>query len=146
MLANRGTLAFRGTARDINGHARDIDGHHTARAHLASRTALTPAASPLSASSTPNIVGTVTALGGTKDVKLRATADVRYVEVKVGTKLTLEATILMGRRGAATLRGARPAGVPTSRDLVYVRSATDAKHLTTLSENAHSLIVRIRPA
>lgn len=94
----------------------------------------------------PTVVGTVTAISGTKNVKIKATPKSKAVKAKVGTKLRLGATVILGKGAKATLRLRRPAGVPKSRDLVYVKSASGAKHTSTVTRDAKGILVKIAPS
>jgi hypothetical protein len=92
------------------------------------------------------VVGKVTAIGGSKNVKIRATPKGPARAVKVGTKLTLGATIVMGKGARVTLRLKRPASVPKTRDLVYVKSTPGTKHTSTLTRDAKGILVKIAPS
>lgn len=95
---------------------------------------------------TPTYVGSVTAVGGTKNVKMRATAASPAVTVKAGTRIQLGATIIMGKGAKATLRLTRPSSVPKTRTLAFVRSAPGATHTSTVMKNAKGVVtVRIAP-
>jgi hypothetical protein len=94
----------------------------------------------------PNVVGTVTAIGGTKNVKIRATPTSKAVKAKGGTKLRLGATVIMGKGAKATLRLKRPKTVPKSRALVYVRSARGTTHTSTVTRAAKGILVKIAPS
>lgn len=92
----------------------------------------------------PKLVGSATAVSGS--VKIRATPTSKAVKAKAGTKLRLGATVILGKGAKATLRLKRPAGVPKSRELVYVRSAPGAKHTSTLTRDAKGILVKIAPS
>ena len=94
----------------------------------------------------PMLVGTVTVVSGTKNVKIRATPTSKAVEAKVGAKIRLGATIVMGKGAKAALRLKRPAVVPRTRDLVYVRSAPGTKHTSTLTRDAKGILVEVAPS
>ena len=94
----------------------------------------------------PKRVGTVAALSGTKNVKIRATPTSKAVKAKVGTKIPLGATILLGKGAKATLRLKRPANVPKTRDLVYLKSAPGTKHTSTVTRDAKGILVTIVPS
>jgi hypothetical protein len=94
----------------------------------------------------PKLVGTVTAVSGTKNVKIRAAPTSTAVKAKAGTKIRLGATIIMGKGAKVTLRLKRPASVPKSRNLVYVKSARGAKHTSTLTRDAKGILVNIAPS
>jgi FtsP/CotA-like multicopper oxidase with cupredoxin domain len=111
---------------------------------LALALALVPPA--LAGSAKRKVVGKVTAIGGSKNVKIRATPKGPGRAVKVGTKLTLGATIVMGKGARVTLRLKRPASVPKTRDLVYVKSARGTKHTSTLTRDAKGILVKIAPS
>jgi hypothetical protein len=111
---------------------------------LALALALVPPA--LAGSAKRKVVGKVAAIGGSKNVKIRATPKGPARAVKVGTKLTLGATIVMGKGARVTLRLKRPASVPKTRDLVYVKSARGTKHTSTLTRDAKGILVKIAPS
>jgi hypothetical protein len=90
-------------------------------------------------------VGSVTAIGGTKDVRIRATPKGPSRKAKVKTTLRLGATVVMGKGASATLRLTRPAGAPTSRSLVFVTSAKGTKHTSIVSRDGTILVVTITP-
>jgi hypothetical protein len=92
------------------------------------------------------VVGKATAIGGTKDVRVRATSSGRAHRLTAGRELTLGATIVMGPGAGATLRLVRPAGVPKARDLVFIKSAKGAKHTAKLTRQGKRIIVTIAPA
>jgi hypothetical protein len=94
----------------------------------------------------PKLVGTVTAISGAKNVKIRLTPTSKAVKAKVGTRIRLGATVIMGKGAKATLRLKRPASVPKTRDLVYVRSAPGTKHTSTLTRDAKGVLVKIAPS
>lgn len=94
----------------------------------------------------PIRVGAVAAIGGTKNVKIRATPTSKAVKAKVGTKIPLGATIVMGKGAKATLRLKRPASVAKTRDLVYVKSAPGTKHTSTVTRDAKGILVKIEPS
>lgn len=94
----------------------------------------------------PKLVGTVTAISGSKNVKIRKTPRSAAVKAKVGTKIPLGATVIVGKGAKATLRLKRPASVPKTRDLVYVRSAPGTKHTSTLTRDAKGILVKIAPS
>ena len=109
--------------------------------------ALALGSSALAGSATkPTRVGAVAAISGTKNVKIRATPTSKAVKAKVGTKIPLGATIIMGKGARATLRLKRPAKVPKTRDLVYVKSAPGTKHTSTLTRDAKGILVKIEPS
>jgi hypothetical protein len=99
-----------------------------------------------SAKKKPKLVGTVTAISGSKNVKVRKTPRSAAVKAKVGTKIPLGATVIVGKGAKATLRLKRPATVPKTRDLVYVRSAPGTKHTSTLTRDAKGILVKIAPS
>jgi hypothetical protein len=92
------------------------------------------------------LVGTVTAVSGTKNVKIRLTPTSKAVKARVGTRIRLGATVIMGKGATATLRLKRPASVPKTRDLVYVKSARGTKHTSTLTRDAKGILVKIAPS
>jgi hypothetical protein len=94
----------------------------------------------------PKLVGTVTAISGSKNVKIRTTPRSPAVKAKVGTKIPLGATVIVGKGAKATPRLTRPATVPKTRDLVYVRSAPGTKHTSTLTRDAKGILVTIVPS
>jgi hypothetical protein len=94
----------------------------------------------------PELVGTVTAVSGTKNVKIRATPTSTAVKAKAGTKIRLGATIIMGKGAKVTLRLKRPATVLKTRDLVYIKSARGTKHTSTLTRDANGILVKIAPS
>ncbi|HZO36599.1 MAG TPA: hypothetical protein VFB41_06945 [Solirubrobacteraceae bacterium] len=119
---------------------------HALLACLAVVFALALGSVALAGSTKPKLVGSVTAISGTKSVKIRATTTSTAVTVKVGAKLQLGATIVMGKGARATLRLKRPASVPKSRVLVYVKSAPGTKHTSTLTRDAKGILVTIAPS
>jgi hypothetical protein len=108
--------------------------------------ALALVAPALAGSAKRKVVGKVTAIGGSKNIKIRATPKGPGRAVKVGTKLTLGATIVMGKGARVTLRLKRPANVPKTRDLVYVKSTPGTKHTSTLTRDAKGILVKIAPS
>jgi hypothetical protein len=52
----------------------------------------------------------------------------------------------MGKGATATLRLKRPASVPKTRDLVYIKSARGTKHTSTLTRDAKGILVKIAPS
>lgn len=94
----------------------------------------------------PKVVGGITAIGGTKNVKVRPPGTAKAVRARAGTRISLGATIVMGRGATATLRLKRPAGVPRSAVLVSVRSVAGAKHTSTVTRDARGILVRIAPS
>jgi hypothetical protein len=94
----------------------------------------------------PKLVGTVTAISGTKNVKIRATPTSKAVTAKAGTRIRLGATIIMGEGAKAPCASKRPASVPKTRDLVYVTSARGTKHTSTLTRDAKGILVKIAPS
>ena len=91
----------------------------------------------------PKLVRTVTAISGTKNVKIRLTPTSKAVKARVGTRIRLGATVIKGKGATPTLRLKRPASVPRTRDLVYVKSARGTKHTSTLTRNAKGILVKI---
>lgn len=94
----------------------------------------------------PKVVGGITAIGGTKNVKIRPLGATKAVRARAGTRIPRGATIVMGKGATATLRLKRPAGLPQSAVLVSVRSAAGAKHTSTVTRGARGILVRIAPS
>jgi hypothetical protein len=91
----------------------------------------------------PKVVGTVTALSGTK--KLQARNGKRLRAVHKGDKLTLDQVLVMGKGVRATIRLQRPKGVRKGTELIQLTPAKGAKPVIRTKLRRGVITVSISP-
>jgi hypothetical protein len=92
------------------------------------------------------VVGTITAVGGAKDVQTAKKPGAKLRDVRQGESLTLGERIVVGRRTTLTLRLRRPPGVGKNADLVSIASPPGVPIVSTVDTKGDVIIVKVAPA
>jgi hypothetical protein len=93
--------------------------------------------------SASRVVGTVTALGGTKKLQVRAGKRLRALHR--GDKVTLDQVLVMGKGVKATIRLERPKGVKNGTELIQLTAAKGAKPILRTTVKKGVITVKIAP-
>jgi hypothetical protein len=91
----------------------------------------------------PKVVGTITALSGTK--KLHARTGKRLLALHKGDKLTLDQVLVMGKGVKATITLKRPKGVRKGTELIQLTPAKGAKPVIRARLRHGVITVKIAP-
>jgi hypothetical protein len=141
-MKRRRTSASRGESPSANTHAmrRAVATMMISLLALAAPVAATAAGK---AAKKPKVVGTVTALSGTK--KLEAPKGKHLRAVHKGDKVTLDQVLVVGKGAKATIRLKRPKGVRKGTDLIQLTPAKGAKPVNRAKRRRGVITVSIAP-